>query len=170
MDGGNLLKVSEERFLVGLKPGDDGKDARRLASSLDQKYGCLCTGIPLRSPDYLHLDMVLAKLGNRGWLMYGPGLGDVDPIGETWSNVFGGLPVIEVTQSEAEQLACNVLVIGNFVIGSIPHRLSREIEALGFETIQVPLGEFRKAGGGAHCLTNELHLPEVAVESRVRNT
>jgi arginine dihydrolase len=161
MDGGNVLPTAEGGYLVGLKPGDPVNVARALAARIKRRTGARCIGIPLSDPNYLHLDMVLADLGGRGWLAYPNALGDIDPRSSEWRQVFGGKPIITVDSDEARLLACNVVMVGTVVVGALPDRVAREIEALGLEVVRVELDEFRKAGGGAHCLTTPIALPEL---------
>jgi N-dimethylarginine dimethylaminohydrolase len=161
MDGGNVLPTTEGGYLVGLKPGNHANVARALAARIKRGTGARCWGIPLSDPNYLHLDMVLADLGGKGWLAYPHALGDIDPRSSEWRQVFGSKPIITVDSDEARLLACNVVVVGTVVVGALPDKVARDIEALGLEVCRVKLDEFRKAGGGAHCLTSPIVLPEL---------
>lgn len=157
IDGGNILRCHDGHYLIGIKPGSDLRAERYLARLLHRLTGTPCTGIPLADRRYLHLDMVLADLGGRGWLLHPAGLGSVDLRHPAWRAVFGKAPVIEVAEEEAGRLACNIITIGGMVIaGWLSDRLRRAITALGFEVVLTELEEFRKAGGGAHCLTLEI--------------
>lgn len=162
LDGGNVLHCRNGIWLVGLKPEMDRGGARHVGRLLRQS-GVSCVGIPLGSPDFVHLDLVLADLGGRGWLVYLPGLAEPDLGHPRWRAVLGDRPVIEVERDEAYRLACNVLVVGDVVLGSgLSPRLCRAIEGLGLEPLVVNLDEFRKGGGGVHCLTQELDYQEAA--------
>ena len=102
-------------------------------------------------------DMVLADLGGRGWLVYRRGLGGPDLRAGAWRSFLGDRPVIEVTDVEAERLACNVLLVGRTAVaGWLSRRLVRRIEGLGFTVAVCPMEEFAKAGAGPHCLAAEL--------------
>ncbi len=160
IDGGNILRCTDGRYLIGVKPGSNLRVERYLARLLHRLTGARCTGIPLADRRYLHLDMVLADLGGRGWLVYPAGLGSLDLGHPAWQAIFGHAPVIEVKKEEAERLASNIIVVGDTVIGGyLPERLSEAIAALGLRVVVTELDEFRKAGGGAHCLTLELGPP-----------
>ena len=155
LEGGNVLRCADGSVLVGLKPGSSGEGERHLARLVPPSSSCI--GLPLADLKYLHLDMVVADLGGRGWLVHSAGLGPGDLARGAWRKVFGGRRVIEVSRDDAARLACNVVVIGDVVItGWASAALAREIEALGLQVTVTPLDEFRKAGGGAHCLTLEL--------------
>lgn len=157
MDGGNVLRCSDGRYLIGIKPGSNLRAERYLARLLRRLTGARCIGIPLADRRYLHLDMVLADLDGRGWLVHSAGLGGLDLDHPAWRAVFGTAPVIEVTEEEAGRMACNIVIVGRTVIaGFLSERLRRAVGDLGFEVVVTGLDEFRKAGGGAHCLTLEI--------------
>ncbi len=163
LDGGNVLRCADGRYLIGLKPGSSGRVERYLARLLGRLTGARCFGVPLSDVRYLHLDMVIADLNGRGWLVYPAGLGGANLTLPEWDAIFLGRPIIEVERDEAARLACNVVPIGNTIVGcGLSRRLIRAIEHLGCEVAVTPLEEFRKAGGGAHCLTLELEVEEAA--------
>lgn len=156
IDGGNVLRCADGRFLIGLKGGAHGRAGRYLARLLGRHGEAGCVGVPLADPRYLHLDLVLADLAGRGWLAHPEGLGTGSLADPSWQRVFRGRPLITVDREEAARLACNVVVVGETVIGGgLSPRLVRAIEHLGLTVAPTPLGEFPKAGGGAHCLTLE---------------
>ena len=168
LEGGNVLPCTDGRVLVGLKPGSSGLGEKHLAALVDRSRDCV--GLPLADLKYLHLDMVLADLGGRGWLVYPGGLGPGDLSRAAWSKVFGDRPIIEVDRDDAARLACNVVIVGDIVItGWASPALTRAIESLGFDVAVTPLDEFRKAGGGPHCLTLELDPSGAANESTSAN-
>jgi N-dimethylarginine dimethylaminohydrolase len=156
LDGGNILRCADGRYLVGLKGGAGSRVGRYLAWLLRRHGGAGCIGVPLADPRYLHLDLVLADMAGKGWLVYPEGLGDGKLADPLWQMVFRDRPIITVERDEAARLACNVVVIGETVIGGgLSPRLVRAIERLGLTVAPTPLAEFAKAGGGAHCLTLE---------------
>jgi N-dimethylarginine dimethylaminohydrolase len=114
-------------------------------------------GVPIRNPKFGHLDTAIADLAGRGWLAYRAAFAQPDLRSPAWQPILRDRPVIEVTDAEADALACNVAVVGDAVIGGLTPRLCRSVERLGLTAVPVDLDEFRKAGGGAHCLTLELH-------------
>lgn len=154
LEGGNVVRLGDGRTLVGIEPASDGRGVRHLARRLRPHRSI---GIPLRSRRFGHLDRTLADLDGRGWLVHRGGLGSPDLDDPAWRAVRGGRRVVEVDAREAARLACNVLVVNGVVIaGWLSPRLRRAIGRLGLETVVTPLGEFRKAGGGARCLTLEI--------------
>ena len=66
--------------------------------------------------------------------------------------------LIPFTKQEADNFAGNSTVIGRHVImqKNIP-TFKNKLKNLGYIPIEVDLSEFKKSGGGIHCLTNILH-------------
>lgn len=159
IDGGNVLRTAEH-WLIGIPLGAGRDEADRLAKVLRETTGRRAFGVPLAGGRFGHLDMVLADLGGHGWLIHPPAFVEPDLDAPGWMRILGDRPRIIVDDDDARRLACNVLVLGTAVIGDLPDRLCRAIAALGLEPVPVALDEFRKAGGGAHCLSLELWPPE----------
>jgi N-dimethylarginine dimethylaminohydrolase len=156
IDGGNILRLGGS-WVVGMTPTTDGTVERRFARFIHGATGERTFGLRLPLRPFNHIDMVLADLGGRGWLLYRRALGDPDLRAPLWRSLLGGRPVIEVTDEEAERLACNVLVVGGTAVaGWLSPRLERRIGGLGFSVAVCPLEEFAKAGAGPHCLVAEL--------------
>lgn len=152
LDGGNIVHITGG-WLVGIPPGTDPEAPRRLAQRMGWQPAI---GVPLRGGRFGHLDTVLADLGGRGWLVHPDGLADSMLDGPEWVRIWACRQVIEVQPEEARSLCCNVVVVGDAVIGSLSTRLCRSIEQLGLEPMPLVLDEFCKAGGGARCLTLRL--------------
>jgi ornithine--oxo-acid transaminase len=72
---------------------------------------------------------------------------------------------IGVSEEDALQFACNAVNVGRTILlNTVSKELCARLEARGFETIQVELTEFLKAGGAAKCLV--LRLSEMDVTHR----
>jgi len=168
LEGGNVLPLADGRVLVGM-PGSDQRAERYFAKLLQRLNGPRCIGVPLVETPYVHLDLALSDLGGRGWLIFPPAFGWPALDDPRWRDVLGDRPVIEVSRADAERLACNVVVVGDTVIGGwIPAPIRERIAALGFNVIEITLDEFRKAGGGAHCLCLESPNSITGRERKIR--
>lgn len=65
--------------------------------------------------------------------------------------------LIELTEEEAEGFCANSVVSGNTVIHQADNpTFTKKLKDLGYNSIDVDLSEFKKSGGGVHCLTNIL--------------
>ena len=151
LDGGNVLRRTDGCWLVGLKPDADARSAAWLGRFVRRTLDVPTMAVPLADIRYLHLDTVLADLGGRGWLVYPKGFAHPDLSHEIWRDILGPRPVIEITDDEAADLACNVVVLGDVVIGGrISDRLRHAIETLGLTrrdnaSGRVPQGRWRSA-------------------------
>jgi N-dimethylarginine dimethylaminohydrolase len=155
VDGGNVVPTVDG-WLLGIGPGADVDSVSAFGRRLRDFTGAAVHGVPIRLPKFGHLDTALSDLAGRGWLVHPAAFWQPDLAAESWKPVLRQRPVIEVTDDEADRLACNVVVVGDHVIGGLSDRLCRAIERLDLHPVPVDLDEFRKAGGGAHCLTLEL--------------
>lgn len=162
IDGGNVVPTSDG-WLIGIPAGAPLEPAQRLARLLRDRSGAVVHGVPLATMRFGHLDTALSDLSGKAWLIYPAAFDQADLGTSAWSKILADRPVIVVDADEAERLSCNVLVIGDHVIGGLSPRLCHELSRFGLEPVPVDLDEFRKAGGGAHCLTLELdpiHSPQ----------
>lgn len=157
VEGGNVVPCAWG-WLVGVRAGIGAEPTRRFARHLRATTGDEVAIVPLPDIRFGHLDMVLADLGPL-WLAHPPALELAGFGDERWRPILGDRPVIEVDDDEVDRLAVNVVRVGDTVIGDLSLRLCRAVERAGLAAVPVELGELRKAGGGAHCLTLELPDP-----------
>lgn len=152
LDGGNILRLHDGSFAAGLKPGATGESERYLSKLLRFVGAGSLTGIGLIERKFLHLDMVVGRVGDSAYLVYEGGLfGGKAALART---PLERMPLISVMEEDAQNFACNGITIGNvFVTGPVSDGLARQIRAIGYEVERIDLSEFYKAGGGAKCLT-----------------
>ena len=102
---------------------------------------------------------------SRDKMFYEPADADL-PTENVWSTpqYLEHVPkLIEAERSEAEQFACNAVVIGRCVITNTGcDQLHTALAKRDYLPIATPLGEFVKAGGSAKCLTLRLDGEEAA--------
>ena len=152
LDGGHTLLLHDGSFACGLKPGGDGSGEAYFGKVLQLTTGVTLHLFPLTDRKYLHLDMVIGRVGDAGYLVFEAAL-------EGGLASLNGSPVrekeiIQVGTGDAEQYACNGITIGNtYLTGNISPLLTDSIEQLGYRVVRLELGEFHKAGGGLKCLT-----------------
>ncbi|MBI2844739.1 MAG: amidinotransferase [Armatimonadetes bacterium] len=107
--------------------------------------------LPLRLVDerFYHLDTCFCPIGDSA--IYYPGAFDeyaLRVLRERFADA------IEVAPEEAEQFACNAVVVGNWVIlNSVSPKLCKALSDRGYTCHPVELSEFIKSGGSAKCLT-----------------
>jgi N-dimethylarginine dimethylaminohydrolase len=111
--------------------------------------------IPLRliDPNFYHLDMCFLPLSDDSAVYYPAAFS------ESSRTLLARLvpQLHEMTQEEAESYAANSFVSDNVVvIQSGNPKFRQRLEDLGYMVAEVDLSEFKKAGGGIHCLINTL--------------
>jgi N-dimethylarginine dimethylaminohydrolase len=114
-----------------------------------------CITLELRDPRFYHLDTCFAPLSKGHYLWYPPAF--TTPVN------MGGLEkypdmLIDVSEEDALQFACNVVCIDDVVIMPLcSDQLRDRVRSLGYDVISVDMSEFMKAGGAAKCLTLQLN-------------
>jgi len=124
----------------------------------------------LVDPRFYHLDTCFCPLENGALLYYPPAFDSASQ--RLIESRVPAAQRIAVQEPDAVQFACNAVDLGSSLILS---RASEELqtrlrEQAHIETIQSPLDEFLKAGGGAKCLTLRLDDPAPSDRSRAGST
>ncbi len=106
-------------------------------------------------PPYFHFDVAFAPVSHDTALYY-PGAFTPDAV-ERLRRLCPNLIVVE--EAEARVLACNSVTVNGTVVMSTPlaPHTAAQLRAYGLEVVTLDLSEFRKAGGGAKCLTLEAY-------------
>ena len=144
-----------ETLYAGYRIRSDATGHQGVAEAM----GIAVTPLELVDDYFYHLDTCFCPLSPTTAIYY-PGAFDVygrKVLAESIPKL------IEVERSEAQQFACNAVVIGNRVITSkgCP-QLHAQLADLGWIPMETDLGEFIKAGGSAKCLTLRLDGEEAA--------
>jgi len=124
----------------------------------------------LVDPRFYHLDTCFCPLKNGALLYYPPAFDSASR--RLIEDRVPAAQRIVVQEPDAVQFACNAVDLGSRLILS---RASEELqtrlrEQANVETIQSPLDEFLKAGGGAKCLTLRLDDPPPSDRNRAGST
>ncbi|MGH9279056.1 MAG: dimethylarginine dimethylaminohydrolase family protein [Acidimicrobiales bacterium] len=111
--------------------------------------------VELADPRFYHLDLTVCPLDDRRALVAPDAL-------DTYGRRVVEAVVPEPLTLEPEEMAAfcaNSVVVGTTVVmPSCPPRVGRALEAWGFDPVEVPVGEFQKAGGACRCLTLALDV------------
>jgi len=140
-----------------------GHGVRTIESShvqLQDLWGVEVISLRLVDPRFYHLDTCFCPLRD-GQLLYFPAAFDAESNAkiEFRYSMARRIPVREV---DALRFACNAINVSRLILmNEVSNELCRELEARGFEVVQVRLTEFLKAGGAAKCLV--LRLSEMDV-------
>lgn len=113
--------------------------------------------VPLHiiNPAFYHLDMGFLPINNETAFYYPYAFSP-----ETQALLKKKIPhLIELTKAEAEGFAANSVVTDHHVIHQKNNpTFVKKLADLGYKSIEIDLSEFKKSGGGAHCLTNILEV------------
>jgi N-dimethylarginine dimethylaminohydrolase len=122
---------------------------------LSKAWNLEVVSLHLIDPRFYHLDTCFAPL-QFGYVMYYPPAFDKASI-EKIETYYSMEKRIIVSEADALQFACNLINVDSTVIlNESGKELRDQLKEIGFNVIEVPLGEFLKAGGAAKCLVMRL--------------
>ena len=105
----------------------------------------------LVDPRFYHLDTCFAPLANSDLLYYPPAFDEASRA--AIEEFYPAERRVAVSEADAMRFACNAVNLGQtIVLNEISPALCEALQARGYTVVQVPLGEFLKAGGAAKCL------------------
>ncbi|HEX6537853.1 MAG TPA: arginine deiminase-related protein [Candidatus Dormibacteraeota bacterium] len=112
--------------------------------------GVEVVSLELVDPRFYHLDTCFCPLNERT-VLYAP-----EALAPASARLVRRLVphVIEVPVDVAAGFACNAMAVGGAVVSSMAAtRLERPLADAGFQTVELPMSEFMKSGGGVRCLS-----------------
>jgi len=139
----------QDKLLVGVGFRADKFTCESVSYALDVAV------IPLQITDanFYHLDVGFLPLNDETAFYYPKAFNKQSR--EVLKKLIPNL--IELTKEEAEGFCANSIVSGKNVIHQSGNpTFTNRLTKLGYKSIDVDLSEFKKSGGGAHCLTNIL--------------
>lgn len=147
-EGGDALFVGDTLF-VGTGFRANVASCEELSKALDVDV------VPLRliDPKFYHLDMCFLPLDDETAFYYPAAFST-----NSRSLLKKLIPSLyEISQAEAEGYSANSFVTDKTVVTQSGNpSFAKKLEQLGRRVIEVDLSEFKKAGGGIHCLINTL--------------
>ena len=128
-----------------------------------QKLGVRVLPLELVNPRFYHLDTCFCPLAPDE-AIYFPDAFDTYGRRVLAAHV---PKLIAVKEDEAHRFGCNAVVVGKTVVhNSRCSGLAKSLIAAGYQSMEVELDEFLKAGGSAKCLTLRLDGEEAAAWKR----
>lgn len=134
-----------------------GSGIRSVSHALDEIVAALdveACGLELTDPHWYHLDTAFCPLPQGQAIAYKKAFAEKSVAA---LDAAFGEDIIWVSETDANNFACNAVVIGRSVI---MHRASAKLKSAltqrGFEVIEADVSEFLKAGGACKCLTLEI--------------
>ena len=147
-EGGDALFAGDVMFV--------GTGFRANVASCEELSHTLNTDVvPLRlvDPKFYHLDMCFLPLDDETAFYYPPAFSD-----SSQARLQKLIPDLhELSEGEASGYGANSFVTGSTIVTQSGNpSLKRKFKKLGRDVVEVDLSEFKKAGGGIHCLINTL--------------
>ena len=142
---GDALFVGDRLFC-----GHGFRTDRESHALVGRMLGVDVVSLELADPRFYHLDTCFCPL-NDTTVLYAPAA-----LTAVSARLVRQLVphVIEVPLEVAAGFACNAMPVDGCVVSSLAAaRLERPLADAGFETIELPMSEFMKSGGGVRCLS-----------------
>jgi N-dimethylarginine dimethylaminohydrolase len=153
-EGDALFSTDGTRLWVGYGPRTDPSSHQPLRKIWHTEV----TSLHLIDPRFYHLDTCFAPL-DGGYIMYFPEAFDRASLNKIEA-FYPPEKRIVVAEADAICFACNAINVDRTIIlNNISSDLRHQLEARGFDIIEVTLTEFLKAGGAAKCLVMKLSRP-----------
>lgn len=151
-EGAGDALFSGETLYSGYVPRSDISSHAKIS----EIFGVRIISLELVNPSFYHLDTCFCPLTD-GHLLYYPNAFDEYGNRVIEAN-FPEEKRIAVNDEEAKAFSCNAVNINKSVImNKTTDRLKNALKDKGFNTYEVDLREFMKAGGSAKCLTLKLN-------------
>lgn len=139
LDGGDILQI-ENHFYIGISERTNEEGARQLKEIVESE-GYQATIVPLQK--FLHLKTGIAYLGNNAIIVAGEFINH--PEFDQYKKI--------IVPEEEEYTANCILVNGSLIIPKGYEKTKRQIEEVGYKTIELEMTEFQKQDGGLSCLS-----------------
>jgi len=102
----------------------------------------------LNDPRFYHLDTCFCPLPDKNLLWYPPACANASKE----SIAFSFNKIIEASEEDALNFACNAVCIGNNIFLPKNTSVTPQLEALGYTVHEFDMSEFIKSGGACKCL------------------
>ncbi|MGA0098683.1 MAG: dimethylarginine dimethylaminohydrolase family protein [Steroidobacteraceae bacterium] len=147
LDGGDVCDLGG-RFLIGLSGRTNAEGAGQLSRWLEER-GYQAETVDLADhPRLLHLKTGISAI-DEGRVVTVPGF--------PAARLLDGMERIEV--EAGEEYAANCIRVNDRVLVPAGYpRLMERLEGLGYQTLPLPMSEFRRMDGGLSCLSLRLSL------------
>jgi N-dimethylarginine dimethylaminohydrolase len=157
-EGGDFIFFRNSCFL-----GTGFRSSFDVVPELERVLDKMITPLELINPQFYHLDTCLFPL-NKDTVFYYPKAFSPAAIA-TLKRLVPNL--IEFTKRDVQGFCANSVVIGDTVLMNKgnPH-FKKTTKNLGYETKELDMSEFVKAGGGIHCLTLPMQYAETNSRQR----
>lgn len=152
LDPGLAFEGAGDALFVGdtLFCGHAFRTDRAAHAEVGRRLGVEVVSLELVDPRFYHLDTCFCPLNGRT-VLFAP-----DALAPASARLVRKLVphVIQVPLEVAAGFACNAMPVDGVVVSSLAAgRLERPLADAGFRTVELPMSEFMKSGGGVRCLS-----------------
>ncbi len=131
------------------------RSVRDAAAHIRGIFGVEAIALHLIDPKYYHLDTCFCPL-EGGYVMYHPAAFSDDARAVLAAKIPTEKRIL-VESDDARHFACNAGNIGQLgILNRASEPLTESLSRAGFRTVECPVSEFLKAGGGSKCLVLRL--------------
>ncbi|EFO82804.1 hypothetical protein GCK72_024454 [Caenorhabditis remanei] len=146
--GGDQLRT----LFMGVGTRTDVRALRDVANKLDDGTNWKVIGCRLVDPRFYHIDTAFCPLNEDVAIYYPYAFDHI-----TRHNMRNETDLIEVSQKEARNFACNAVVVGqNVIMHQGNEEIANKLVKLGFTVRFVDMSEFIKSGGSSKCCTLQI--------------
>jgi len=152
---GEYVEGNGESLFMGgrLLVGTGFRSSKRMVTHLGKRLNIEAIPLELIDPYFYHLDTAFFPLNDTTAFYY------KEAFSITSQKLLASLipHLIPFTKEEAKGFSANSVVTGKTVLAQKGNpTFVKTLAQLGYDTIELDVSEFIKAGGGIHCLTNIL--------------
>jgi N-dimethylarginine dimethylaminohydrolase len=158
--GGEIIPWNGKFFI-----GEGFRNSSETYQIINQKYGLEFISLELINTHFYHLDTCFFVLNSLTAFYYPPAFSQKSI--NLLKTLFPNL--LEFTKNDALNFAANSVINGSTVFLQVEnHDFKKEIQKMGYQTIEINVSEFMKSGGGIHCLTFELErIPHFEIAKKI---
>lgn len=167
-EGGNVVRHTSSRTIfVGIDdPWSSQHSAQNLVDAINRTQTEKWSMVPVpltNMPDMYHLDTGMSEELPHGEVMISPKVTNRETFRRI-SGIVGKENVIKLSDEDAENLATNMIDVGNtLVMTGNCRKLRRSLAGRGYKVVlPADYGQenFEFGMGGVHCMTNDIQQPK----------
>jgi N-dimethylarginine dimethylaminohydrolase len=157
-EGGDFNMVEPDTALIGYTGGRGEEIAAKQVGGWMEAEGFEVKYAPI-DEFYVHIDLMVCMLAPK---LAAVCLDTTDPEIVSWLRS-KQIEIVPVSFTDTMALGCNVVALGNDRVLSVASSkdLNAKLRALGFTVYDPDMSQFLLAGGGVHCMSQQLRRDPV---------
>ncbi len=157
-EGGDFNMIEPDTALIGYTGGRGEEVAAKQVGGWMEREGFEVKYAPI-DEFYVHIDLMVCMLAPK---LAAVCLDTTDPEIVAWLRS-KKIEIVPVSFTDTMALGCNVVALGNDRVLSVASSkdLNARLRALGFTVYDPDMSQFLLAGGGVHCMSQQLRRDPV---------